>query len=116
MLRQQTRIHGEQALPGVTYVTEDYEMKVTDTLILVSSATADVAITLPPVAEAQGKTYVIRETNGGNTTTVTDNGDAVASTDGTDDFASGVALTAANDRAVLYSDGLYWHPLFVVST
>jgi len=116
MQRQQTRISGEQQLSPVTYVDDDYEMGIDDTMVMCDGSSNAIALTLPPVAEAQGRIFSIRVTDGSNNTTVSGGGDAVAATDGTNDFASGVALTAANDVALLYSDGLAWIPLHVVAT
>lgn len=116
MQRRQTRIHGEQGLDPVTYVSDDYTMGIDDTLVMADGSSNTIALTLPPVAEAQGRIFSIRVTDGTNNTTVSTNGDAISATDGTDDFSTGVALTAADDVAVLYSDGLAWTPLHVVST
>jgi len=116
MQRIQTRIHGEQQLSLVTYIDDDYSMGIDDTMVMCDGGSSTIALTLPPVAEAQGRIFSIRVTDGSNNTTVTANGDEVAATDGTNDFGSGVDLTAANDVALLYSDGLAWIPLHVVAT
>lgn len=116
MQRQQTRIAGEQVLGPVTYVDDDYEMGIDDNMVMCDAGSNTIALTLPPVAEAQGRIFSIRVTDGSNDTTVTAGGDEVAATDGTNDFGSGVDLTAADDVAVLYSDGLAWIPLHVVAS
>jgi len=71
--------------------------------------TAPMIIVLPPVAEAKGRFYsiVVRAADAVNTVTVSDRDDSECWTD--------IVLNNKCDRLLLYSDGLFWHPLAAVS-
>lgn len=103
----QDRISRELALGWVVYNDEAFTMQPHETLVL--SAGNDVTITLPSVAEAQGKIYTIVKTALAGTLTVDHAGDSVATGQtATEAVASDVALTVADDFLCLYSTGLHW--------
>lgn len=62
-------------------------------------------ITLPPVAEAKGRFYsiVVRTASAINTVTIQHAGDSECWTN--------IVLNAKCEAILLYSDGLFWHPL-----
>lgn len=83
---------------------EDVTLETHQTTIEALSDSSAVEITLPNVGEAVGKIYGFTAADGGtNAVTITDQGESVDWSD--------IALNAANDEAVLYSDGRKWHLL-----
>jgi hypothetical protein len=91
---------------------EDYEMSTRDYVLRPSADQESGAITvvLPPVAEAKGRFYSIlaREADVVNSVTITHRDDS-------EYWVSDIVLTICGDRALLYSDGLCWHPLSVIA-
>ena len=69
------------------------------------AGTGPIVLALPPVAEAKGRFYsiVIRDADVVNTVTITDRDDSECWED--------IAFNSKCDRILLYSDGLFWHPL-----
>lgn len=65
-----------------------------------------IILTLPPVADAKGRFYsiVARNADAVNTITITDDNDSEC-------WIADIILNGKCDRALLYSDGLCWHPL-----
>jgi hypothetical protein len=86
------------------------EMVTVDYVVRPSATTAPMVIVLPPVAEAKGRFYsiVVRAASVVNTITVTDRDDSECWQD--------IILNGKCDRLLMYSDGLFWHPLAAVST
>jgi len=80
-------------------------MQAKDRLLILNTAAAVAgAVTLPKVAEAAGKIVVIRDDgNYGANVTIDDAGD--------DSLFSQLTNNAANEYAVLYSDGTRWYTL-----
>jgi hypothetical protein len=111
----QNRIHNEQNLDRVVRVSDSYQMKVYDRVVLVSNLVGDDVITLPPVQEAAGNIYTIRTVDAtGDGVDVIAKGDQLhAQTEGstTINLGAAVAIDAANDFLVVYSDGLAWYVL-----
>lgn len=69
-----------------------------------TNASNAITVTLPPVAEAVGKTYSIAlVVDGGVNLTVASGGDSKNTISST--------YADADDREVYFSDGLYWHVL-----
>ena len=68
--------------------------------------TGPIIMTLPRVAEAKGRFYSVlaRHADAVNTITITDQGDSEC-------WIDDIVLDGKCDRALLYSDGLAWHPL-----
>ena len=86
------------------------EMTTRDYVIRPSATIAPMVIVLPPVAEAKGRFYsiVVRAADVVNTITVTDRDDSECWQD--------IILNGKCDRLLMYSDGLFWHPLAAIST
>jgi hypothetical protein len=86
------------------------EMVTVDYVVRPSATTAPMVIVLPPVAEAKGRFYsiVVRAASVVNTITVTDRDDSECWQD--------IILNGKCDRLLMYSDGLFWHPLAAIST
>ena len=91
--------------PGVSV-----EMTTRDYVVRPSAATAPVVLVLPPVAEANGRFYsiVVRDADQANTITVTDRDDSECWAD--------IVLNSKCDRLLMYSDGLFWHPLAAITS
>lgn len=105
--------HGEQHYREVVdkYVNPnaDYEMSTRDYVVR-PSADADsgaITITLPRVAEAEGRFYSIiaRNADAVNTITIEDNNDD------SECWTADIVMNGKCDRILLYSDGLAWHSL-----
>jgi hypothetical protein len=83
----------------------DYQMKVYDLVLRPSAspATGAITITLPSVSEAKGGFYsiVARDADGTNTITIQDKDDSEA-------WAGDYTLNGVGDKILLYSDGLTW--------
>ncbi len=108
----QSRIQAEQYTGQLNLVSASAALTVNQLVTHVSNLTGDVVITLPPVAEAAGKTYAIYTVDGtGTGVDVIDNGDALYSlTEGSTpiDVSSAVAIDAAGDFLLMYSTGICW--------
>ncbi len=85
------------------------EMTTLDYVVRPSAVTAPMVIVLPPVAEAKGRFYsiVVRDATVINTITVTHKDDSECWTD--------IVLTSKCDRLLMYSDGMFWHPLAAIT-
>jgi len=72
--------------------------------------TGPTTLVLPPVAEAKGRFYsiVVRKADAVNTITVTHRDDSECWAD--------IVLNTKCDRLLMYSDGLFWHPLAAITT
>jgi hypothetical protein len=90
---------------SVEMTTRDYVVRPS-----ASQTTGPIVLVLPPVAEAKGRFYsiVVREADGTNTVTVTDRDDSECWAD--------IVLDEKCDRLLMYSDGLFWHPLAAITT
>lgn len=107
MQRVQDRIDREVALGWVTYNDDTFTMQPHDTLVL--SAGNAKTITLPSVAEAQGKIYTIVKTAADGTLTIDHAGDSVSTGQtAAEAVASDVALTHEDNFLCLFSTGLHW--------
>ena len=86
------------------------EMTTFDYVVRPSANAAPMVIVLPPVAEAKGRFYsiVVRAADQVNTITVTDKDDSECWAD--------IILNNKCDRLLMYSDGLFWHPLAAITT
>ena len=86
----------------------NYQMTTRDYVVRPSAspATGAITITLPPVGEAEGRTYgiLVRDADGTNTVTVADKDDS-------EGWLSDITLSGANERVLLFSDGLSWYPM-----
>lgn len=101
-------IEQDTVLDKVAFVTDDYSMKVYDYVVRVDSTEGALNITLPSVAEAAGRIYsIFFETDGGDVT--------IQDQDESQDW-SDITLTAEDDCALLYSDGMKWWTLSSVTT
>ena len=86
------------------------EMTTLDYVVRPSAITAPVVVVLPPVAEAKGRFYsiVVRDADAVNTVTISDRDDSECWQD--------VVLNSKCDRLLMYSDGLFWHPLAAIGS
>ena len=86
------------------------EMSTRDYVVRPSAILAPMIIVLPPVAEAKGRFYsiVVRAADVVNTITVIDKDDSECWED--------IILNGKCDRLLMYSDGLFWHPLAAITT
>ena len=91
--------------PGVSVEMSTYDYVVRPTL----TGQASTTIVLPAVSEAKGRFYsiVCRDLNG-NSVTITDKDDSECWAD--------IVLNNKCDRLLMYSDGLFWHPLAAITT
>ena len=87
----------------------NYQMTTRDYVLRPSAdpVSGAIVITLPRVAEAKGRFYSIiaRVADGGNTITIQDYGND------SECWQGDIVLDGPCDRALMYSDGLAWHPL-----
>lgn len=86
------------------------EMTTRDYVVRPSAVSAPMTIILPPVAEAKGRFYsiLVRDADSTNTITVTHKDDSEVWQD--------IVLNSKGDRLLMYSDGLFWHPLAAITT
>ncbi len=75
-----------------------------------NGVTGPIVIVLPPVADAKGRFYsiVVRDADVVNTITISDKDDSECWAD--------IILNGKCDRLLMYSDGLFWHPLAAITT
>lgn len=86
---------------SATVVTKALKIHEKHLRIILSNGN-NMAVTLPPVAEAKGLWFFISVmTDGGASASVADAGDAASAISHT--------MADAHDRGAYYSDGLYWH-------
>jgi len=100
------RVSGTLTQSGqVVFATTDLAMDINDLVVrVVTGAEVDIAVTLPPVAEAAGRIYSISlTTDGGYDVVISDYGDDASLTD--------ITLDTVLDYAILYSDGYAWRVL-----
>lgn len=85
-------------------------MSTRDYVVRPSANVAPMVLVLPPVAESKGRFYsiVVRNASAINTITVTDLDDSECWAD--------IVLNNKCDRLLMYSDGLFWHPLAAITT
>jgi hypothetical protein len=91
----------------------DYQMTTFDYVMrpIANSITGAFTLTLPPVAEAKGRFYsiVARTADVTNTVTIEDcNNDSEC-------WEGDITLNGKCDKALLYSDGLCWHVMSVLT-
>ena len=84
--------------------TADYQMVPRDTLVKVNPTVVGFTVTLPPVAQCAGGTYVIKQLASTNSVTVVDRGDA--------NFAVSVVLNTATEVVIFTCDGEQWYILY----
>jgi len=109
MLEDRFAQHDKEVVDKYIDPGASVEMTTLDYVVRPSALTAPMIIVLPPVAEAKGRFYsiVVRAADVVNTVTVSDRDDSECWTD--------IVLNNKCDRLLLYSDGLFWHPLAAVS-
>lgn len=85
-------------------------MTTLDYVVRPSAMSAPMVLVLPPVSEAKGRFYsiVVRHASVANSITVTHKDDSECWLD--------IVLTSKCDRLLMYSDGLFWHPLAAITT
>lgn len=108
MLEDKMAQHYREVVDKYHNPSDDYSMTTRDYVLRPSAAFASggITITLPNVSEAKGRFYSILayDADNLNTITITDNDDS-------EYWLGDIVLDTAGDRALLYSDGLCWHPL-----
>ena len=109
MLEDKFAQHDKEVVDKFIDPAASVEMTTSDYVVRPSAMTAPMVIVLPPVSEAKGRFYsiVVRAADAVNTVTVSDRDDSECWTD--------IVLNNKCDRLLLYSDGLFWHPLAAVS-
>lgn len=109
MLEDRFAQHDKEVVDKYIDPGASVEMTTLDYVVRPSALTAPMIIVLPPVAEAKGRFYsiVVRAADVVNTVTVSDRDDSECWTD--------IVLNNKCDRLLMYSDGLFWHPLAAVS-
>ena len=111
MLQAQDRVHEETLSPAeriyfyTPTATTAMQMGITQMEWRIANAFA-FTLSLPPVAEAKGKTAVISVTSATAAVTLTDYG--TASYNDSENWEGDYTLDAAEDRIVLYSTGREW--------
>lgn len=111
MLESQSKQHetvvGKYAQPMAAYqmTSRDYVVRP-----VANHGTGAFTVTLPPVVEAKGRFYsiVARLADTSNVVTIADRDDSEC-------WPGDIALNGKCDRALLYSDGLSWHVLSVIT-
>ena len=85
-------------------------MTTLDYVVRPSAMSAPMVLVLPSVSEAKGRFYsiVVRHASVANSITVTHKDDSECWLD--------IVLTSKCDRLLMYSDGLFWHPLAAITT
>lgn len=124
--RLQNRINSEMVLDKVNHLelkTGDltYQMEPYDHIVVVTNTSGAGVITLPAVADAAGKMYLIYLTDdSGTSVDIKSKGDemfnnsVVAVSDGTSitvDGSTGFELATAGEFVLLFCTGLSWHIL-----
>lgn len=110
MLEDRFAQHDKEVVDKFIDPGASVEMTTKDYVVRPSATTAPMVIVLPPVAEAKGRFYsiVVRAADVVNTITVSDKDDSECWTD--------IVLNNKCDRLLMYSDGLFWHPLAAITS
>ena len=99
--------HDKEVVDKFANPEANYQMTTRDYVVRPSADgdTGPIVLTLPPVADAKGRWYSIiaRNADGVNTITITDKDDSEC-------WVGDIAFNGKCDRALLYSDGIAWHP------
>lgn len=107
-LEQSSAQHYREVVDKFVDPIVDYEMTTRDYVVRPSADgdSGPITLTLPSVTEAKGRFYsiVCRNADGTNTVTIQDCDDSEC-------WLADIVLDGKCDRALLYSDGLCWHPL-----
>ncbi len=108
MLEDKFAQHDKEVVDKFIDPAASVEMTTLDYVVRPSAMTAPMVLVLPPVAEAKGRFYsiVVRHASAQNTITVTHKDDSECWLD--------IVLTSKCDRLLMYSDGLFWHPLAAI--
>jgi hypothetical protein len=102
MSLEQNATH-QQEIPSKNFVAPavSYQMTPYDFVVRPDSSGGAITITLPPVAECQGRWYSILVRTAGNNITVADKDDSEC-------WPGDITLDTKCDRLLLFSDGLTW--------
>jgi len=108
MLEDRFAQHDKEVVDKYIDPAGSVEMSTRDYVVRPSATTAPMVLVLPPVSEAKGRFYsiVVRAADAINTITVTDRDDSECWAD--------VVLNSKCDRLLMYSDGLFWHPIAAI--
>ena len=103
--------HDLEGLPrhlALTVAVPTYQMRVSDTVMIVTSSASDGIgiVTLPALAEAVGKSYYISAP-----TAATADDVSVYQKETGEEYPTKGALAANNDHVAFFSDGTYWRVL-----
>lgn len=93
-------IEQDTVVGKTVFPTKNYEMSVRDYVVRTDSDDGTMDLILPSVVEAAGRIYAIHHTNSSNNVTIKDQDDS-------EDW-SDLTMAAADDNALLYSDGRKW--------
>jgi len=107
-LEQNNEQHYREVVDKYVNPNANYQMTTRDYVVRPSAdeESGAITLTLPPVAEAQGRWYSIiaRDADGTNTITIADKDDSEC-------WLADIVMNGKCDRCLLYSDGLSWHPV-----
>lgn len=108
--RRQSRIEAEQVIKGPLFKSATYQMLVGDFLVDCDTTDGAFTVTLPPVSEAAGRIYAIKQS--GHATN-----DLTLATKSDDKLSDGfpMTITAIGDGALVYSDGETWWVLGTIT-
>jgi hypothetical protein len=109
MLEDRFAQHDKEVVDKYIDPAASVEMATTDYVVRPTLVDDDVVIVLPSVSEAKGRFYsiVCRDLNG-HSVTISDKDDSECWAD--------IVLNNKCDRLLMYSDGLFWHPLAAITT
>ena len=107
MLEDRSAQHDKEVVDKYNDPSSNYTMSVRDYVMrpVANVDTGPITITLPPVSEAKGRFYsiLVREADGVNSVTITDNnGDSEC-------WNGDIVAYAGCEPTLWYSDGLFWH-------
>lgn len=111
MLEDRGAQHDKVVVDKYTDIRANYAMNTRDYVVrtVTNHLTGAITLTLPPVAEAKGRFYsiVARQADNVNTVTIVHRADS--------ECWANIVLNGKCDKALLYSDGLCWHQLTVLT-
>lgn len=101
--REQDRREVSRVIDKVNGITASDTLESFEQIALVDTTSGAVTVTLPPVADARGKDYYIKDVGvyaGSNNITIEDNNDDAGLTD--------ITIATNSGYAVMLSDGRNW--------
>ena len=103
MTQERGMIGNDTVVDKVVFITSATTLGINDQTVRLDSSGGAFALTLPNVSEARGMFYSILIRTAGNAVTVQDQ-------DESEDWTN-LTMDLADEKVVLYSDGMAWQPL-----